>query len=294
MSYNYYYARKNCCVESKCPVVCPTGPTGRIGPVGPAGPSPYDSNGNLDVSCNLIIDVSGIYFCDGTYIGHGNSFDISTNELLHLKSSKDIIIAPSNTFAVKGNLDMCGNNIIDISLNLNTESKNQFVRYNTSNKQICYKSIDYSSFSCNISQDLTPNIVKDLSYNTIDISNNNRIYYTSEQPSHIKFSQAGIYKIGTSVQFANLTGPSSGANVYLWFKNLSGNIKNSSSLINLDGNNAKSFNYVELIYPVTDYINDYIEISAVTSVSGLSVYAVADNGVHPAVPSIITTVIQIA
>jgi len=56
----------------------------------------YDNNifnisGNLDLSCNLIQDVSGIYFCDGTYIGHGSSFDISTNEILHIKSSQYIL-----------------------------------------------------------------------------------------------------------------------------------------------------------------------------------------------------------
>lgn len=43
--------------------------------------------GYLDMSDNLINDVSGIYFSDGTYIGHGSSFDISTN--LKGKNGKD-------------------------------------------------------------------------------------------------------------------------------------------------------------------------------------------------------------
>ena len=38
------------------------------------------------------MDVSGIHFCDGTYIGHGSSFDISTNEVLHLKSSQNVLL----------------------------------------------------------------------------------------------------------------------------------------------------------------------------------------------------------
>jgi hypothetical protein len=54
-----------------------------------------DGSGNLDLNCNLINDVSGINFCDGTYIGHGSSFDISTNEELHIKSSQDIIMDSS-------------------------------------------------------------------------------------------------------------------------------------------------------------------------------------------------------
>jgi len=51
--------------------------TGPQGPTGAAGPLPLDASGNFDVSCNNIVDVSGIYFCDGTYIGSGDSFDIS-------------------------------------------------------------------------------------------------------------------------------------------------------------------------------------------------------------------------
>lgn len=54
--------------------------------------NPFDINGNLDLSCNLINDVSGIFFCDGTYIGHGSSFDISTSEVLHFKSSQNVLL----------------------------------------------------------------------------------------------------------------------------------------------------------------------------------------------------------
>jgi hypothetical protein len=54
--------------------------------------NPFDISGNLDLSCNLLLDVSGIYFCDGTYIGHGSSFDISTSEVLHFKSSQNVLL----------------------------------------------------------------------------------------------------------------------------------------------------------------------------------------------------------
>jgi hypothetical protein len=47
------------------------------------------NSGNLDLSCNLIQDVSGIYFCDGTYIGSGSSFDISSNQVLVLSGKQD-------------------------------------------------------------------------------------------------------------------------------------------------------------------------------------------------------------
>ena len=42
-------------------------------------------SGTLDLSCSPIIDVSHITWCDGTYIGPGSSFDISTNEVFKVK-----------------------------------------------------------------------------------------------------------------------------------------------------------------------------------------------------------------
>jgi hypothetical protein len=44
-------------------------------------------DGILDMSCNFIFDVSAISWCDGTYIGPGGSFDISTNDLLKISSN---------------------------------------------------------------------------------------------------------------------------------------------------------------------------------------------------------------
>lgn len=46
--------------------------------------------GTLDMCCNIIQEVSGIYFCDGTYIGQGSSFDICTNEVLKITSNNGI------------------------------------------------------------------------------------------------------------------------------------------------------------------------------------------------------------
>ena len=48
-------------------------------------PAIGDPSGTLDMSCNPIIDVSYIEWCDGTYIGPGSSFDISTNDVLKVK-----------------------------------------------------------------------------------------------------------------------------------------------------------------------------------------------------------------
>ena len=67
---------------------------------------------NTDIS-----DVSGIYFRDGTYIGHGSSFDIRSNEVIKFNNDKLIINTdgnigigrtPSYLMDVSGNLAVRG------------------------------------------------------------------------------------------------------------------------------------------------------------------------------------------
>lgn len=84
---------------------------------------------SLSLQCNTIDDVSGINFCDGTYIGHGSSFDISTNEVLKINTDaiivntdKSVGIGTSDTdtrkFAVEGNTLVRGNiDAVDIDIN---------------------------------------------------------------------------------------------------------------------------------------------------------------------------------
>jgi hypothetical protein len=88
-SYNQYL---NCCKPVGLNgATGPTGPRGLVGPIGPTGPSVFDLSGNFDVNCGLIIDVSGIYFCDGTYVGQGeNTFDISSNQDLVISGKNNI------------------------------------------------------------------------------------------------------------------------------------------------------------------------------------------------------------
>jgi len=71
-------------------------------------------DGILDLSRNIMRDVSGIYFSDGTYVGHGASFDISTNQLMNISSSQNIIIDPSETLSILGNINMNQKNIINV------------------------------------------------------------------------------------------------------------------------------------------------------------------------------------
>ena len=69
------------------------GPIGPIGPIGPAGPTPMDPSGNLDLSCNNLLDVSGIYFCNST----------------------SITTFSGECITISGCLDMSCNSIVDVS-----------------------------------------------------------------------------------------------------------------------------------------------------------------------------------
>jgi len=94
--------------------------------------------------CNLINDVSGINFCDGTYIGHGSSFDISTNEVLHISTSQNIIIDGDVSF--NNNIEISGN---IVAKNLTEKNNDTNVHYNTSTGEITYSKnkLDLFNFS---------------------------------------------------------------------------------------------------------------------------------------------------
>jgi hypothetical protein len=76
-----------------------------------------DLSGDLLMNCNRILDVSGIFFCDGTYIGEGNSFDISLNQILKIKTD---ISNDSMQFGDGGNETLLFGFTPGASANINT------------------------------------------------------------------------------------------------------------------------------------------------------------------------------
>jgi len=73
----------------------------------------YTNDGSIDLSCGLINDVSGINFCDGTFIGQGNSFDISTSEVLKVNLDA-LVVDTSNNIGIGTIQPSCS---LDISRN---------------------------------------------------------------------------------------------------------------------------------------------------------------------------------
>ena len=89
-------------------------------------------DGSLNLNCKSITNVYGLYFCDGTYVGHGASFDISTSEILNIRSSKNIIIDPSETLSVLGNINMNErsiSNIYQLDCSVNSSTFRSIFRY---------------------------------------------------------------------------------------------------------------------------------------------------------------------
>ena len=139
--YRTYLRFKNCCR----PIgdTGPTGPAGTLDVPGNKGEILYFSEdnildstktifittgnvsinnnlvvtGNLSMDDNFINDVSGIYFSDGTYIGHGSSFDITTSETLDISAAGGISITGNltvdNATTVNKTLDVIGNTTLE-------------------------------------------------------------------------------------------------------------------------------------------------------------------------------------
>lgn len=145
--YRTFLRYKNCCR--------PIGDTGPPGPAGPTGPAAtldvpgnkgeilyfsendnldstntiFITNGNVNINNNLVVsgnlsmndqfinDVSGIYFSDGTYIGHGSSFDIKTKQLLDINATGGISVTGNLTVndatTVNKTLDIIGNTTLE-------------------------------------------------------------------------------------------------------------------------------------------------------------------------------------
>ena len=58
-------------------------------PPPPVDWSQYPPTKDVSIGCNRLVDVSSISFCDGTYIGSGSSFDISSSQVLVLSGTAD-------------------------------------------------------------------------------------------------------------------------------------------------------------------------------------------------------------
>jgi hypothetical protein len=129
------------------------------------------------------------------------------------------------------------------------------------------------------------NTYQPFTINTTDISNQVSI----ANSSHIVIANSGIYNIQFSLQIDKSQG--SLAHVYIWLKKNGVDVPNSAGEIAVQGTAAEAiaaWNYV-----VSASANDYYELMWSSTDIHVEIKARTVNGVVPAIPSIILTVVSV-
>jgi hypothetical protein len=125
--------------------------------------------GDLYLDCNRVIDISNIQFCDGTFIGKKDTFDISSSNNLNISSSQTITIDPSNELLITGNVTISGEfNVLDNSIFQDVSLANLDI---SQNLNVVGDTVmdDVSLANLDISQNL--NVVGDAVLNDVSLAN---------------------------------------------------------------------------------------------------------------------------
>jgi hypothetical protein len=192
---------------------------------------------------------------------------------------------------VNGTLDMTGNSIEHLDIISNTTSTNATVRYNPTTKSLVYKPNHHAQFISITSQTLPANTSYKFTYT--DAVETVGLSFDPVHPSRIYTSQAGKYKVGTSILFEEQGG--SGVDIYFCFALAGTLIANSGSKARTSGNRETSLVYAEIIVNITNPATQYIEIVGYTTSNGISSpYISAVDSKMASSPPIITTVLQLA
>jgi hypothetical protein len=144
-----------------------------------------------------------------------------------------------------------------------------------------------SFFSTQTQAATTINTAKAITYNNADTAYG--IYRDPADSSKIKVSRPAIYNIQFSIQVDKTSGGS--GRFYIWPAINGTAVANSGSLVQIQGNNAEIFSAANFFLPLSN--GDYFQLYF--SVDDLSVQLqhFAAAAPHPAIPSIILTVMQV-
>jgi hypothetical protein len=195
----------------------------------------------------------------------------------------------NNELNFSNEIKINGNGIKIDSIN-HQQQENKLV-YNVINKDITFSKISYGDFINTNSINLIADTPLSVPYTNAEINLNVNI--DPLNPSRLIINDAGIYKIGSSIQFIKLGGGA--VEIDIWFRKNGNDIPNSGSAINMSGGaNSRNFSYVEIIDSFNN--NDYIEIALGTSQADVSILSSAAQIVpfiRPSIPSIITTIYKL-
>ena len=112
-----------------------------------------------------------------------------------------------------------------------------------------------------------------------------------QSSSRLVVEESGVYNIQFSAQFYHTSGGGPGATVFVWFRKNGTDIPNSATTLHISSNtyDVMTVNLFEKMKP-----NDYFQVYWSTTNANIRIEHLAADSVHPAIPSIIVTVNQIA
>jgi hypothetical protein len=166
-----------------------------------------------------------------------------------------------------------------------TTNKSEFVTINSGNI-VGIVTGYYGNFFDTTTQNVVGvNTYQPVSLNTTDLSNQVSI----ANSSHIVVTNSGVYNIQFSLQIDKTQG--SQAHIYIWLKKNGVDVPNSASEVSVQGTLSETiaaWNFV-----VASNANDYYELMWSATDIHIRLKAVSANGVVPAIPSVIVSVVSV-
>jgi hypothetical protein len=187
---------------------------------------------------------------------------------------------------INGHQSLTGNSSITGSLNvigdINVVSGSSFTRWGN-------KLFNYGQFISTQTQSGSANTAYSMTFNNTDFA----LGVSVVNQSRITVENTGLYNLQFSAQLINTV--NSEIDFDIWFAYTGSNIPNSNTKVTLPkvpsglGASVAAWNFAHPIQA-----NDYIEIKwACTNASG-QIYYTGSSAIHPAIPSVIATLTQIA
>ena len=166
-----------------------------------------------------------------------------------------------------------------------TTNKSEFVTINSGNISGISTGYYGNFFDTTTQTIVGVNTHQPVRLNTTDLSNQVSI----ANSSHIVIANSGIYNIQFSLQVDKTT--AAGAHIYIWLRKNGLNVPNSATELAVQGTLSEvvaAWNFV-----VQSESNDYYELMWSATDSHIRLKAVSANGVVPAIPSVIVSVVSV-
>ena len=166
-----------------------------------------------------------------------------------------------------------------------TKNKSEFVTINSGNISGISTGYYGNFFDTTTQTVIGINTYQPVRLNTTDLSNQVSI----ANSSHIIVANSGVYNIQFSLQIDKTQG--SQAHIYIWLKKNGVDVPNSASEVSVQGTLSETiaaWNFV-----VASNANDYYELMWSATDIHIRLKAVSANGVVPAIPSVIVSVVSV-